>query len=342
LPVVLQIALPRSRDLGANEDAEVDVAARAWGRVPCSAFRAVVSGTTTNPPGDDGVNGVYFEDVTWPSDLTPGAIATTIIHLDAQNNIYDTDIYVNGATYTFSLQGEGALVDFRSIATHEIGHVLGLGESTDPTATMYAAYPPGVAWRSLEQDDDNGVCTLYPGTGDALGCEATPCPSAFVCVARDCDRTGDQRMTCSPCEPSISGACEGVGDKARCVAYAGGYACGRPCTSTADCGAGFSCLATTGAGDFQCVSTNGCATAENTCIGPTDCSDPDDAGWICPSGACLGALPPADGGDAGTTPQGDGGVLDGATGGCNTGAKNGVWWLLLAAVASGVLRRRYT
>jgi len=248
LPVTLVIGLPRSRDLGTNEDGEVDVAARTWGRVSCTAFRATVSGTTSAPPGDDGVNGVYFEDATWPTEFTPDAIANTVVHVDANNNIYDTDIYVDGATYTFSLQGEGAIVDFRSIATHEIGHVLGLGESTDPTATMYTAYPPGVSWRSLEQDDDNGVCTLYPGTGDLLGCEATACPSSFVCVARDCDRVGDQRMTCSPCEPSITGACEGAGDSARCVAYANGYACGRPCTSTTDCGQGFTCLPTTSVG----------------------------------------------------------------------------------------------
>jgi hypothetical protein len=338
LPVTLVIGLPRSRDLGTNEDGEVDVAARAWGRVSCTAFRATVSGTTSAPPGDDGISGVYFEDAMWPAEFTPNAIANTVVHVDANSNIYDTDVYVDGATYTFSLQGEGAIVDFRSIATHEIGHVLGLGESTDPTATMYTAYPPGVSWRSLEQDDDNGVCTLYPGTGDLLGCEATACPTSFVCVARDCDRVGDQRMTCSPCEPSITGACAGAGDSARCVRYASGYACGRPCTSTTDCGQGFTCVPTTESGNDQCVATDGCASAEDTCTVASDCTDPDDVGWTCPAGACLGALPP-DAGDAGMDAGSDGGMaVNEPIGGCSVARSrsNGGWLALLAAA---LLRR---
>ncbi len=333
LPVTMMIGLPRSRDLGMAEDGEVDVAVQAWGRVSCTAFRAVVGGTTTVGPGDDGISGVYFEDITWPTDLTPGAIATTVVHVDAQNHIYDTDIYVNGADYTFGFDGIGSLVDFRSIATHEMGHVLGLGESSDPRATMYTAYSPGVAWRSLEQDDEAGVCALYPGTGDALDCEARACPTSFQCVARDCVRLGDQRMTCSPCEPGTLAACEGAGDNARCVAFSSGYGCGRPCTTTQDCGSGFTCQATTQAGDYQCVSSDGCATAEDTCKTMADCNDPRDAGWICGAGACLGALASSDAGDAGQE-AGSEPNLPYARGGCSAGgaAPESSWLLLLASL----------
>jgi len=338
LPVPLMIALPRSRDLGIMEDGLVDVAARTWGRVSCTAFRASVAGTTTQPPGDDGINGVYFEDSAWPSDLTPGAIATTIVHVNAQGQIYDTDIYVNGADNVFSLDAHGTTVDFRSIAVHEIGHVLGLGESNDPTATMYTSYPPGVSWRALAPDDEDGVCTLYPGTGDSDGCLVTACPSGFDCVARDCVLPQDQRMTCSPCEPSTTNGCEGMGHSARCVAYAQGWACGRPCTSDDDCGPGFTCNATTGAGDYQCVSTNECETSESTCTTATNCADPTDAGWICPEGACLGPFIPDAGPDATSSP--DASTEEGAvpTGGCNTGsapARDG-WLLVLAWLTARV------
>jgi hypothetical protein len=302
LPVSLYVALPRSRDLGANEDAEIDVAARAWGDLPCCAFRAIVSGTTTTGPGDDGTSGVYFEDDVWPSELTPGAIATTVVHVDAQGNIYDADVYVNGADHVFSLDGHGATVDFRSIATHEIGHVLGLGESADPIATMYTSYPPGVSWRSLEADDRLGACTLYPGTGSVAGCVSDPCPTDFVCVARTCERDGDQRMTCSPCEPSQSNGCEGAGNSARCVALDEGYACARPCAPGDDCGPNFSCIATTEAGDYECVATNGCASAANPCVDASACADPGDAGFICAGGACLGPIADA-GADADAQPD---------------------------------------
>jgi MYXO-CTERM domain-containing protein len=339
LPVTLMIGLPRSRDLGMMEDALVDLGARTWGRVSCTSFRATVGGTTTSGPGDDGISGVYFEDTAWPTDLTPGAIATTVVHVNAQGQIYDTDIYVNGAENVFSLDGHGTTIDFRSTAVHEIGHVLGLGESNDPTATMYASYPPGVSWRAVETDDEDGVCTLYPGTGDSDGCVVTACPTGFDCVARDCVLPQDQRMTCSPCEPSLTNGCEGMGHSARCVGYAGGYACGRPCESDTDCGPGFTCNRTTGAGDFQCVSTSGCAASESACTAQSDCADPDSIGWICPAGACLGPLPVDAGTDASASPDAGSGVT--ASGGCNASSRpSGDAWLFMASVAGLVGARR--
>ena len=316
LPVPLYVALPKSRDLGDDEDAEIEVAARAWAGVTCSAFRAHVAGTTTIGPGDDGTSGVYFEDAAWPSEFTPGAIATTVVHVDAQGHIYDADVYVNGADHVFSLDARAATIDFRSIATHEIGHVLGLGESADPIATMYTSYPLGVSWRSLEQDDDDGACALYPGMGDLLGCEATPCPSDFVCVARACERLGDQRMTCSPCKPTSVTGCEGAGNAARCVELADGYACARPCKQGDDCGAHFSCMATTAAGDWACVANDGCTNAANPCTTSTACKDLDDAGWICGGGACLGAVADA-GSDAPIDATSDAGEIITARGGCD-------------------------
>jgi hypothetical protein len=351
LPVSLLIGLPKSRDLGDFEDAEVEVAARAWGRISCTGFRAHVTGTTTTGPGDDGISGVYFEDATWPSMFDASAIATTLVHVDAQGHIYDADVYVNGATHVFSRDGRPGTVDFRSIATHEIGHVLGLGESADPRATMYASYAPGVAWRSLEQDDENGVCTLYPGTGDLLGCESDPCPSNFTCVARECEELGDQRMLCSPCDPQTLAGCEGSGDTARCVQYDAGLACGRSCATTDDCGAGFTCTATTQAGDFQCVAGDGCASAANPCTNVAECNDPFDGGWACTS-ACMGPLPAIvdAGADADASP--DGGVILTPTGGCScnqspnieTDAPSSAWlfvsWLALRARSSRASSRR--
>ncbi len=342
LPVQLFVALPRSRDLGTNEDPELDVAARAWGDLPCCAFRAVVAGTTTTGPGDDGTSGVYFEDASWPSDLTPGAIATTVVHVDGQGNIYDADIYVNGADHIFSLDGHDMAIDFRSIATHEIGHVLGLGESADPIATMYTSYPPGVSWRSLESDDQTGACTLYPGTGSIAGCEALPCPSDFTCVARTCERFGDQRMTCSPCEPTDLQGCEGAGNSARCVPLQGGFACARPCNLGDDCGSNFSCVATTEAGNYECVAQDNCVNAANACVAVAQCKDPDDAGWVCPSGACLGPIEDA-GIDAPIDATSDAGEPLGVSGGCSceTSPRSGRSPLIFfAAIVALALRRR--
>ncbi|RMH05323.1 MAG: hypothetical protein D6702_00610 [Planctomycetota bacterium] len=53
-------------------------------------------------------------------------------------------------------------MDFQGVATHELGHALGLGHSNDPAATMYAyASGNGVPDRSIEQDDRDGVIFIY-------------------------------------------------------------------------------------------------------------------------------------------------------------------------------------
>jgi hypothetical protein len=337
LPIAFFLAMPGSGDVGLEAGSELDVAARMWSTVKCTAFRATFGGTTTASPADDGVNAVYFHEASWPSALTPKGLAQTVIHVDALNQIRDTDIHVNGVDYTWSLQGGGAVPDVRAILTHEMGHSLGLGHSTAMGATMFATYPSGLGWRSIEQDDRDGVCALYPGTG-AMGCDSNPCPGGFVCVANQCERKGSQGGVCSPCKPQ-PGSCAGAGEDARCVELPnGGHVCGRACVMDIDCGNGFHCKPTTSSGDLQCISDDGCASGPNACKTDTDCTI---AGTVCRMGACVDVSPPGDGGvdgagDGGTIPVGKVGCS------CNTSPKTQgcAWPALLLALAFG--RRRFS
>jgi hypothetical protein len=78
--------------------------------------------------------------------------------------------------------------DFQTVVTHELGHALGLGHSTDGTSVMYATLNTGMVNRSLTTADLNvpdsdttGACGLHTalpaGTGLPSGNAGSTAPS---------------------------------------------------------------------------------------------------------------------------------------------------------------------
>src|SRR5690606_35595408 len=136
------------------------------------------------------------------------------------------------------------------IATHEIGHNLGLDHSNHQDATMFYAYSGGTGSRTLASDDIAGVCALYPGT---CSCNSdSDCNTGQVCDNGQCEVAPCTNDGMSPlgkaCNPS-SGECvvPSCNSDSDC---ASGYICDstdhcvtdcptcRECTSQADCGGG--------------------------------------------------------------------------------------------------------
>lgn len=106
--------------------------------------------------------------------------------------VVDVDIEFNGRS-NFTAHEETNLAscgvsdppctgtDVRNTATHEVGHFIGLGHTTDPDATMYANAGVGeTKKRSLEDDDINGLCAIYP-SGEP---PATCTPSGRISIAQ--------------------------------------------------------------------------------------------------------------------------------------------------------------
>lgn len=119
-----------------------------------------------NPAANENI--VVFRDKTWPYNDAGNPLALTTVTFNADTGeILDADIEVNtadkGVTAQEPLPPTG--YDLQSIITHEAGHFLGLAHSKVTNATMEPRYDRGqTGLRTLENDDERGICTIYPST----------------------------------------------------------------------------------------------------------------------------------------------------------------------------------
>lgn len=144
----------------------------AWGAAPNTTI-------TMSRGADTGVSAAAFDGTnlicfTCSGDFnTDGALAVTFTTVangagadDKRGGksrfagqILDADILFNPAVQ-FSTDGSGN-TDLQTVATHEIGHFLGLDHSAVAKATMFPFAPP-VAEHALSYDDVAAISTLYP------------------------------------------------------------------------------------------------------------------------------------------------------------------------------------
>lgn len=122
-----------------------------------------VDGIDWDQPDDR--NEVYFADIE-PS----GAVGITVIWIISRGQISERaliewDQVYNQADYAWSSNGGEGAMDFENIATHELGHSVGLGDhymSACSEQTMHGWVSYGETQkRSLEYGDIDGVRTLY-------------------------------------------------------------------------------------------------------------------------------------------------------------------------------------
>lgn len=157
--------------------AAVAASFEAWDAVETAAllFEEVPDYTE---PGEvvDGINTLWWEVSEWAED--PEVIAVTAVSHYEDGTIVDADIAFNGAYFQWAV-GEPGAIDLQSVATHEIGHLLGLDHSDVPGATMAAEYVPGeIAPRSLTDDDRAGASALYPCPDADCGLAGVGCATA--------------------------------------------------------------------------------------------------------------------------------------------------------------------
>ncbi len=157
------------QSLSGTPEQQIDMilcAARAWETQTRAGFEMRYLGETAidRTAREDGVNAVFWAD----RDGT-GALAATVLDFNVDTNQivgFDIIFYsrTNGAALSWSGPGEPppGTFDIGGVVTHELGHALGLGHSTVPSATMFlSAGSRGLALRSLDPDDQAGVEFLY-------------------------------------------------------------------------------------------------------------------------------------------------------------------------------------
>lgn len=153
---------------------------RAWENVDGVQLRFIRNDAKgrTKPSSRDGKNSISFVSKDWtslPFSPPSNALAVTLSSFDSSTGaIVDADIYFNADNFDWAViqdEEDYNKVDVQNIATHEIGHMIGLDHSSialfesDPElyeATMFYASGRGeISRRTPQVDDERGVRSLY-------------------------------------------------------------------------------------------------------------------------------------------------------------------------------------
>ena len=122
----------------------------------------ILSAETKSP---DGKNEVYFAKIN-----QSGVIAVTTIWgyfsgLTSKRQLIEWDQVYNDTDFDWSASGEANKMDFEDIATHELGHSVGMNDqynSSCQEVTMYGYASNGETKKqTLEAQDILGISTLY-------------------------------------------------------------------------------------------------------------------------------------------------------------------------------------
>ncbi|MGH7895721.1 MAG: matrixin family metalloprotease [Candidatus Binatia bacterium] len=276
----------------AASNAVIDAAFGAWTGVPTATITLTRGGTTTPSSrvgACDGKSTIQFNDPF--DDISPLVGCSGVLAIGGFCVGADTKV-VNGVQFRRIAEGDltmangvGNCLDlagFEEIVTHEVGHTIGLGHSSEnpnePTpalksATMYYLAHLDGRGASLRDDDIAGVTALYPDPvdpndldGDGVQNAGDACPSTPAGTAVDATGCG--------CREAGHAACD---DGLVCTADACDDATGGCVATTIDCTGGDPCVA------GACDEASGCQTTPLTGDAAATCA----YGAAFPPGQCV-------------------------------------------------------
>jgi Putative Ig domain/Matrixin len=156
---------------------DTSAAMNAWSSVPGSSIRIMNGGAAAVCYPRDS-NSIVFSNCEGQFSPTPGcagAIALGGVSWDSSQ----TRI-INGTTFVRAMMGHisfnpysscsfGDHCSVQEIATHEMGHALGLGHSRISDATMFGVAHFDGRCASIRQDDIDAITFVYPASGGGSG-----------------------------------------------------------------------------------------------------------------------------------------------------------------------------
>jgi uncharacterized protein (TIGR03437 family) len=144
---------------------------QAWEDIPTSAiaFTHGPNTTSTASVADGQMEMFWLENSEMTGDglnLT-GVLALSRLQTNsATGEIVDGATVFNGFRYHWSVDGRADAVDLQEVATHEIGHLIGLNHTMIGGATMYPRTIAGrTQSRTLASDDAIAASVVYPAAG---------------------------------------------------------------------------------------------------------------------------------------------------------------------------------
>ena len=138
---------------GSGKATALTSAMSSWTNVTNADHVLNYAGTTSAGWSTDGTNTILWST---GNGCTGNCLALTALVLQSGQVIVETDITFN-ASFTWNTNGSN--YDVQAVATHELGHTLGIHHTnltSTPRPTMYASYF-GTGGRSLENDDKSAL-----------------------------------------------------------------------------------------------------------------------------------------------------------------------------------------
>lgn len=173
-PVVFQVNPENAPSAGIMDD--VAAAMNAWSTVAGCTMRVANGGATANcASGQSTIIQFNNCDDRW----APGAGCSGVLALGGISWDTSSRKQVNGTTFVKTIAGFvsfnpyascsfGDHCNVREVATHELGHALGLGHTVETTATMYATAHFDGRCASLKPDDIDGITYMYPAVDGGI------------------------------------------------------------------------------------------------------------------------------------------------------------------------------